>query len=312
MEGGARMDGMNPAEVPFEQMPFPNTLSGDLYEYTSYRSRMNAIKYFWSLVKAGRIDVITRQWTLGRMLYRAVSFRPDEYTSKYYLLLSTGCLSDCSYCSEKYVFSTHTSRPEDQILDEFLTGLEKGYSLFTLEAFDTGTYGFDIGTDIISLLTRLHGHSRPDTRIELLNLNPQYLIRFFPSLKDLAGRGKIKLVQVPVQSGSNRVLEIMNRPYDIMKFRECISALNAENPNILLDTHFIVGHPGERDSDFQESLSVIMDLKFDKITGFTYEPKENTLAARMPDQVPAEEKDRRFRQLWNTALKAHLMRAATA
>ena len=82
---------------------------------------------------------------------------------------------------------------------------------------------------------------------------------------------------MPVQSGSNRVLELMNRTYDIDDFRNCIKKLNADFPKLLLDTHFIVGHPGEREGDFQESLKINQDLKFDKITGFAFQPKDNTL-----------------------------------
>jgi tRNA-2-methylthio-N6-dimethylallyladenosine synthase len=122
--------------------------------------------------------------------------------------------------------------------------------------------------------------------------------------------GRIRLVQVPVQSGSNRVLGLMNRPYAIEDVRECVARINADFPRVLLDTHFIVGHPGERESDFQESLKIIRDLKFDKITGFAFEPKENTLSIAMPEQVSPHVKKKRIRQLWNTALRAHVRRAA--
>ena len=310
LEEAGTMDQIIGATVPFDQTPVPNVLSRDLYEYGYHRSRATAMTYFVGLLKKGRSRVITDHWTLGRLLYRTVSFRPDQYAAKYYLLLSTGCLSDCSYCSEKYVFKTHTSRPEDQIVAEFRAGLEKGYTLFTLEAFDTGTYGFDIRTDLMSLLARLHDYAKPDTRMEILNLNPQYLVRFFPRLIEFLKSGRIRLVQVPVQSGSNRVLGLMNRPYAIEDFRECVARMNADFPQVLLDTHFIVGHPGERESDFQESLRIIRDLKFDKITGFAFEPKENTLSITMPEQVSPHDKKRRVQQLWNTALRAHVRRTA--
>lgn len=310
LEEASRLDEIIEAKIPFDQTEMPNVLSRDLYECTSYRSRLNAMKYFISLVKKGRFHVITDHWTLGRLLYRAVSFRPDEYTKKFYLLLSTGCLSECSYCSERYVFRKHQSRPEEQIVKEFRMGIEQGFSLFTLEAYDTGTYGFDIQTDVLSLLSKLHACARDSSRIEILNLNPRYLIEYFPILTGIFKLGKISMVQVPVQSGSNRVLELMNRHYDVQLFRDCISKINSDFPKVRLDTHFIVGHPGERDEDFQQSLDLIRDLTFHKITAFAYEPKDNTLSATMPDQVPENEKSRRFQKLWNTALKSHLMRTA--
>ncbi len=311
LEEASRLDGIIGAEIPFNQTAIPNVLSRDLYEYTTYRSRLDAMKYFVSLAREGRFHILTDHWTLGRVLYRAVSFRPDEYTKKYYLLLSTGCLSECSYCSERYVFRTHQSRPEDQIVQEFRKGIEMGFDRFTLEAYDTGTYGFDIRTDVLSLLSRLHACAGGNSRIEVLNLNPRYLIEYFPRLLELFKLGKISMVQVPVQSGSNRVLELMNRKYDIGLFRECIRSINEEVPQLKLDTHFIVGHPGEREQDFQQSLDLIRELKFHKITAFAYEPKENTLSATMPEQVPEEEKSRRFKQVWTTALKSHLARWQT-
>lgn len=310
LEEAGRLDEIIGAKIPFDQTEMPNVLSRDLYEYTSYRSRLNAMNYFISLVKEGRFHVITDHWTLGRLLYRAVSFRPDEYTKKFYLLLSTGCLSECSYCSERYVFRTHKSRPEEQIVKEFRNGVDRGFNLFTLEAYDTGTYGFDIQTNVLSLLNKLHACASDSSRIEILNLNPRYLIEYFPSLTDIFKLGKISMVQVPVQSGSNHVLELMNRQYEISRFRECITNINSEFPHIRLDTHFIVGHPGEREQDFQQSLNLIRHLKFHKITAFAYEPKDNTLSATMPNQVPEKEKSRRFRKLWNTALKSHLLRKA--
>lgn len=302
-----RLDRIINARVQLASVPFPNVLDEKVYESNSYRSRWSGTKFLVELFRKDRLGKL-KEWPTARLCYRFLSFRPDAISSKYYLLLSTGCLSECSYCSERFFFTRHTSRSEEQILSDFVRGQEEGYKTFVLEAFDTATYGFDLGrTGIVQLLEKLEANKKNlETKMEILNFNPRYLVEFFPDFMAILHKSTmIDLIQIPIQSGSDEVLELMNRRYRAGDVKRCVQQINSEYPGIRLDTHFIVGHPGETAEDHQKSIQMIRDTRFTKITAFRYERRNGTVSGAMENQVAVQLINKRYLEMWRYILVDH-------
>jgi len=181
----------------------------------------------------------------------------------------------------------YESRPEEQILEEFKSGLKENYKTFALIAGDIGCYGFDINTNLPSLLTKLFAQDG-DYKILLWDLNIRWFIKYHQAMLNVlkANSKKVERIIMPIQSGSNRILKLMNRHYKIEEAKNCLQKLQNSIPEIHLETQILVGFPGETDEDFEKSLDLIREVKFDDIAIFPYEDRPGTTAQNMPNKVP--------------------------
>lgn len=218
-----------------------------------------------------------------------------------YIQISTGCLGKCSYCSERFI-TRLKSRPISEILEAVYDGMERGYNLFGLSADDTSAYGRDISTNIGELLTELSKIDE-DIYFTIPEFNPQGLTdEVIKLLKD----PKFLYITIPIQSGSQHVLNLMKRPYNISKVEEQIRKLHSANPNLMVNTHLIVGFPAERPSDFNRTLKLVETGLFDRVKVFKYSERPGTEAAQLYGKVAEEEKERRRKKLLSTVRKVNL------
>lgn len=216
---------------------------------------------------------------------------------------STGCLGSCSFCSVPKSRGSVKSKTVNEIVTEFHEGLDNGFRYFGLLGTDLGSYGRDLGINLVDLLGELT-KEKGDYKIGLRNVNPYFLSEMFEELKPFFSSGKIWFISSSVQSGSDRILKLMGRRYKIQDFIKCIKTLNDEYPNILLRTQLLIGFPGETNEDFQMTKKFIDELKFDWVEIYKYSPNSGTPAATMLDQVPEDTKTIRYRQLFfRTRLK---------
>jgi tRNA A37 methylthiotransferase MiaB len=168
--------------------------------------------------------------------------------------ISDGCAGNCSYCNTKKAKGFVSSKPVESVLDEARNVLAKGGTDIVLVSDDCGSYGLDIGTDISELLLRLAGL---DCRL-IMKINtffPGLFIKHYPAIKHLFKQGRITYACIPVQSGSKRILSLMNRDYDIDKMREIITEMRGFG-GLKLVTHVIMNFPTETMEEFEESLKV--------------------------------------------------------
>lgn len=225
-----------------------------------------------------------------------ILFQNNIY-NQFYIKISTGCLENCSFCVHKRAIGNVRSKPINLIIKEFIDGLEKGYKQFYLAAEDAGCYGIDIGTNLVELLkemTSINGNYK----IAIEFIHPKWLIKYFRDLKKIFRTGKVNYLCSPAQSGSNRILKLMNRDYKIESFVKCVKELNNEFPEIILATDFIVGFPGENEDDFQKSLKLVKELNFQYISIFKYSEWEGTKSYELPNKVPEYIKELRYRRLF--------------
>jgi MiaB/RimO family radical SAM methylthiotransferase len=215
-----------------------------------------------------------------------------------------GCSHACTYCSDRCAWGEISSRPTDTIVSEFKTGLLKGYDRFCLIGSDLGAYGTDTGDTLINLLTTLVNIDDQKTyKITLPQMNPYYLKHIHQDLDEIFDSGKIGAFGCQVQSGSNRILQLMGRRYTAEEWTQHMQNIRKKHPKIHLETHLLVGFPTETDQDFKATLNLLDKILLDKITVFKYSTRPHVAASHFPGQIPEKTKKARWRKL---SIKARL------
>jgi len=205
------------------------------------------------------------------------------------LRVAWGCAGGCTYCAIRFATGELRSKPLDDVLAEFDAGLAEGFARFELIAGDVGCWGYDIGTSIVELLTGLFERAGA-FRLTVDDFNPRWLIRYRETLVPLlaANSEKIESFVVPIQSGSDRVLEQMRRGYVSSEVEATLADLRAAAPRLKMITHVLVGFPGETDADFEDTCNLLTAVRFNRVDAYPYADRPNTLASLLPDKVPGE------------------------
>ncbi len=228
-------------------------------------------------------------YNLNRFIFRS---KHIEYRLKRdkvcYLQISSGCRGKCTYCSEKFTTKLK-SRPMDEILAAIKDGIDRGYKLFGLNSDDASAYGTDLGSSLDNLLSEVIKFDE-DISFSIPEFNPNGLTdTVIECLKDK----KFLYITVPIQSGSQRILDVMKRPYQIDDVISKIKRVKKNNKKLKINTHVIVGFPGETEEDFNKTLEVIKLGLFDRVKVFMYNDRPNTVASSMSGKISNEEKLRR-------------------
>ena len=208
-----------------------------------------------------------------------------------------GCNNFCTYCIVPYVRGRERSRKPEDILKECRALIENGTKEITLLGQNVNSYGKDLEetvdfSDLLTMIAEIPG---------------DFLIRFMTShprdagkklFDTMASSAKIaKQLHLPFQSGSSRVLKAMNRHYDREKYLELVNYAKSVMPELVLTSDVIVGFPGETEEEFEETISLIKQVRYDALFTFIFSPRAGTPAASMDDPTSKEEKNRRFDQL---------------
>ena len=216
---------------------------------------------------------------------------------KAWVSIMYGCNNFCTYCIVPYVRGRERSRKSADILKECKELIQSGVKDITLLGQNVNSYGKDLqeGVDFSDLLKMI------------AQLDGDFLIRFMTShprdagqklFDTMASNPKIaKQLHLPFQSGSSRVLKAMNRHYDRQKYLEAVRYAKSVMPELVLTSDVIVGFPGETEEEFEETVSLIREVRYDSLFTFIFSPRTGTPAASMEDPTPKEEKNRRFDRL---------------
>ena len=209
-----------------------------------------------------------------------------------------GCNNFCTYCIVPYVKGREKSRSEENILKEIKQILSDGkYKKITLLGQNVNSYGKDL-VPSVSFATLLKDICALDGDFKLwfMTSHPKDLTE--DVIDVIASEDKIlKDIHLPAQSGNNRILNLMNRKYTREKYLDIIHKIRAKIPNARITSDFIVGFPTETEEEFQDTMSLVNEVKYDSIFAFMYSPREGTVASKMEGQVPQEIKQRRVNEL---------------
>ena len=217
-----------------------------------------------------------------------------EVTS--YVPIIHGCDLMCTFCIIPYRRGRQVSRPVDEVVREVSLLSERGVKEVTVLGQTVDAYGHDLEDrpDLADLLTRLNDVPGLE-RIRFLTSHPSYMSqRIVEAVADLP---KVcEHINLPVQAGDDEVLQRMRRPYTSQEYRELVSGIRETVPGVSMSTDLIVGFPGETEEQYQQSVSLLEELRFDKVHCAAYSTRPGTIADRsMPDDVPQEEKTRRMK-----------------
>ena len=220
-----------------------------------------------------------------------------EGRTRAWVSIMYGCNNFCSYCIVPYVRGRERSRDPEQIIAEVRQLVADGFKEITLLGQNVNSYGKDLDTpyDFADLLAALDA------------IDGDYLIRFMSSqpkdathkLFDAMARSRhvAKQLHLPVQSGCDRVLRAMNRPYDRAKYLDLITYARKVMPDLVLTSDVIIGFPGETEAEAMETVALVEEVRFDALFTFIFSPRPGTPAAKMDDPVPRAEKQKWFDRL---------------
>lgn len=215
-----------------------------------------------------------------------------------YVNIIYGCNKFCTYCIVPYVRGREMSRQPQDIYNEVRDLVQnKGYKYITLLGQNVNSYGKDLKepntfSELLTYLCKIEG----DFKIKFMTSHP---MDFSDDLiKVMKKEDKIaKALHLPVQSGSSRILEKMNRHYDIKHYMSIIKKVKHAMPNISLSTDIIVGFPGETEKDFNMTMKLLKKVKYDQVFAFMYSKRTGTPAAQFKDQIDEKEKNKRVNKL---------------
>lgn len=209
----------------------------------------------------------------------------------YFLLIAQGCAHRCSYCNIKRAKGDVRSESVERIIQELHAGLSRGVRDFALLADDCASYGDDIGTDLVQLMDQLSSVA-PGFGLKLGYVYPQFVLTHFEGLRRVFGTGRIRYVNIPLQSGSQRILDLMNRRYPIGAVMEAVQHLHREARETIFCTHLMINFPTETHDDFLKSLAVADE--FDEAVFLHYSDNRDTPAAGLLPKVTEPEVSRRL------------------
>lgn len=221
------------------------------------------------------------------------------YRHKSFVNIMYGCNNFCTYCIVPYTRGREKSRQPENILDEVRSLVADGVKEVTLLGQNVNSYKgvssegdvYDFA-DLIYMLDEVDGLER----IRFMTSHPKdlsdKLIQAYVDCRKLCN-----YIHLPVQSGSSSVLKRMNRKYTREQYLELAAKLRRAVPDITMSTDIIVGFPGETEEDFQETLSLVREVKYDSAFTFLYSVRKGTPAAEYEDQIPEDVKHERFNRL---------------
>ena len=224
-------------------------------------------------------------------MQRDVGCRPNRFQA--YVSIMRGCDNYCAYCIVPYVRGREISRPPDEIIEETKQLVADGCREITLLGQNVNGYGKSFGkpgalANLLVQLDRIAGLAR----LRFVTSHPKDMSRaILEAVRDLPS--VCEHLHMPAQSGSDFILDAMNRRYTSRQYRDLVALARDLVPEIAVASDFIVGFPGETEEDYEKTAALVRDLRFQNSFVFKYSTRPGTRAASLADDVPWEEKKRR-------------------
>ncbi|HBA85000.1 MAG TPA: hypothetical protein DCZ95_12970 [Verrucomicrobia bacterium] len=275
----------------FENMTYK---FADIVDSNIIRDSINHLS--WSAALAKLSEDFELSWPFFLRSMRYLQHKLTKNGKEYFLFTSRGCLGHCTYCAVRFAVGDIRSKPLPTVLDEFRRGIDSGHRKFTMIGDDVGAYGQDKGGSFPELLAALLDElkarrDRGDARAEQVQLhldeiNPRWIIQYQEELASLMDSKHIASILCPMQSGNDRILDLMQRDHDCASILKVLERFRSINPQLILSSQIIVGFPSETEDDFDDSLQKLGRFKFSSMMLFPYDEKEKTKAVGIQPKVP--------------------------
>lgn len=247
---------------------------------------------------------IKKIYDLKNVSFEDMTIDGFENHTRAFVKIQEGCNAFCSYCIIPYTRGRLRSKGIDETISEISNLVNNGYKEIVLTGIHTGRYGIENNTSLEELLLKLV----EIPNIFRIRLSSIEINEITDGIIDLIKNNKImaKHLHIPLQSGSNKILKLMNRKYDVEYFINKVNKIRTEIPDISITTDLIVGFPNENEEDFNDTLKVLEEIKFTKIHTFPYSKRKGTPAASMPNQVDGNIKKERVHKVLELSDKYEL------
>jgi len=221
----------------------------------------------------------------------------SEPQESWFLFVCRGCHGKCSYCAIRRSVGPVKSKPVSDVVAELRRGLRAGYRDFSILGDDPGCYGLDNGGNLPDLLRALRlslddgdrkGEKLTDISFHIKEIHPKFLIKYERELLEQPFTRLVKSMLCPVQSGSDRILELMQREHTAGELQKILRKARQLQPQMNLETQMIVGFPSESESEFSATLDMVRQAQFNSVVVFPYHDKEGTPASEIQDKVSPE------------------------
>ena len=216
--------------------------------------------------------------------------------------IASGCMSECTFCQTKLSKGDLTSYRLGDIVRQVQTEIKEGCKEVWLTSTDNGCYGFDIGTDLPSLVNAI-SEIPEEFMLRVGMMNPMYMPRIRDDLIKAYNNDKVfKFIHIPVQCGSNKVLNDMKRGHTAETFRDIVNKIRSQFKDFTISTDIIVGFPTETEEDFQKTVDLLDEIKPDVVNLSKYSARPGTDAAELK-QIDAVEVKRRSKMIFEQISK---------
>ena len=240
-------------------------------------------------------EIINKQYTGRLKEFEDMYITDFPGRTRAFVKIQDGCDNFCSYCIIPFVRGKCRSKEESKVISEVSDLVNNGYKEIVLTGIHTGSYGVDLETsfaDLLEKLVKIDGLDRLRiSSIETTELNEDVL--------NVLRNSKVLVdhLHIPIQAGSNEILKVMNRKYDLDYFFNKIAEIRSIRPEISISTDVIVGFPGETEELFKTTIDTCKKLEFSKLHVFPYSERRGTASSRMDNKLDNATKKERSRRL---------------
>lgn len=288
-----------------------------MFERDTFEAIFRAIAEGRKYVKSGRVDdTSTDEAPVNAYYFAPSSHEKGAFQAN--VPIMNGCDNFCSYCIVPYVRGREVSRNMEDILGEFDTLADQGVREVTLLGQNVNSYRYvesETGSVIgfPELLSRIARRIEAKNRIRWVRFISSHPKDLSDELIEVIVRERVfcRYLHLPVQHGSNRILEAMNRKYTRESYLALVDRIKTRIPDVALSTDILVGFPGETEEDVEATLDIVRTVRYEAAFMYHYNPREGTKAFDMPNRVPEEVKKERLARVIKLqhAVSAELMRA---
>jgi len=203
--------------------------------------------------------------------------------------IAQGCLGSCTYCAVKYARGWLQSYPLNDVFEYSEKAIQMGAKELFVTAQDTATYGKDNGDTLVDLIKKIL-ENEGDFRIRIGMMSPNHAVDIIDDLLDLMENDDriYRFLHIPVQSGSNKILELMNRKYDVELFNQLVKKIRTRFPLMTLSTDVIVGFPGETNIDFELTIKCLERNQFDIVNVSKYGDRPFAASSSFSNKIPSD------------------------
>ena len=237
-------------------------------------------------------------WNIDGEIYEGLPVKRISKTQASVIIMN-GCNNFCSYCIVPYVRGRERSRNPEDIIKEVKSLAKDGYKEILLLGQNVNSYSPREDYNFANLLYDLDKIEG----IEVIKFTSPHPKDFKEDVIDVIAKSKkiSKVIHLPLQSGSTRILKLMNRGYTKEQYLDLAKKIRVKIPNVYFTTDIIVGFPGETEEDFEDTLDVVRKMDFEQIFMFIYSVRKGTRAEKMPDHISESIKSERFNRLKSLA-----------